>query len=246
MNQQDLVEKIVAEVKRALALRGIETAPDSSTGASPASRATSPAPAAAPTMSVPAAASTVQSIGSRDLTGKQVITQRDLEAYHGQTITVTQKAVITPLAKDYAREKGITITKTSVTPNTAMAGTVISQPAPTVAVAVAPDFPNDSSFVLKFLAAKGFQIKEFTGKSYEKSVTDLSNTVSANAASFGICIEKSGMEGPIYANRNRSIRAAHCRETLDARAARVDIGANVIVINAASNPEAVISGYIGL
>lgn len=246
MNQQDLVEKIVAEVKRALALRGIETAPASSTGASPAPKPAAPVPAAAPAAPAPAADQTVQSIGSRDLTGKQVITQRDLEKFQGQTITVTQKAVITPLAKDYARDKGITITKSSAVPGAANAGAGASQPAPAVAVAVAPDFPNDSSFVLKFLASKGFQIKEFTGKSYEKSVTDLSGAVSSNAASFGICIEKSGMEGPIYANRNRSIRAAHCRETLDARAARVDIGANVIVINAASNPEAVISGYIGL
>ena len=237
MNQKDLVEKIVAEVKRALALRGITAAPAQPTGAMSSPVAAAPAPAVA---------SNVQSIGSSDLSGKQVITQRDLEKYHGQTITVTQKAVITPLAKDYARDKGITFVKTSAAASSAPSGMGAAQAMPTVAVAVAPDFPNDSSFVLKFLAAKGFQVKDFSGTAYEKAVTDLSNAVSSGAASFGICIEKSGMEGPIYANRNRSIRAAHCRETLDARAARVDIGANVLVINAASNPEAVISGYIGL
>ena len=109
MNQKELVETIIKEVKHALDLRGIQvsSSPERNTVATPSSVNTTP--------EVSASGMTDQSIGSRDSTGKQVITQRDLEALQGQSITVTTRAVITPLAHDYAREKGITITRVAGT-----------------------------------------------------------------------------------------------------------------------------------
>ena len=245
MNQEELINAIITEVKRVLALRGVEVSP-SSGDATPVAAGTapaSPAPVAtAPAASVPGAVD--QSIGSRDMTGKQVITQSDLEGIQANSITVTKKAIITPLAIDYARGKGITITRSAdavaATPGAA------AQPVVTAALAVAPDFPGDAMFVSKFLASKGFQVRQFTGKSYESAVASLAKAVSSGAANFGVCVERTGMEGPIYANRNKGVRAVHCRETLDARAARVDIGADIIVLGAGSNPEAVIAGFIGL
>jgi len=234
MNQDELVEAIIKEVKRVLALRGVEVS-------------SSPVSSSGGESSVPPASFTAieQSVGSRDLTGKQVITQKDIEVFQGQSITVARNAVITPLAIDYAKGKGIAITRVEqqVMPGSA---SMNQQPVVIVALAVAHDFPGDSMLVKKFLALKGFQIKESSGKPYETAINDLTNAVSSGAASFGICLEKSGMEGPIYANRNKNIRAVHCRETYDARAARVDIGANVIVIDSVSNFEAVISGFTGL
>ena len=234
MNQNELVEAIIKEVKRVLALRGMQVSP-------------SPVSSSGRGISASTASFTAseQSVGSRDLKGKQIITQKDLETFQGQSITVAQNAVITPLAKDYAREKGIAITKVEQQVISGNAS-VNQQPVVIAALAVAPDFPSDSAIVKKFLVSKGFQIKESSGKSYEDAITNLANAVSSGVASFGICIEKSGMEGPIYANRNKNIRAVHCRETYDARAARVDIGANVIVIDSVSNFEAVISGFTGL
>jgi len=235
MNQDELVKAIIKEVKRVLALKGVEVA------SSPASMSPSGSPAAA----APAPGVIDQSFGSRDMAGKQVITQKDIETIHGQSITVSKKAVITPLAIDYAKEKGITITKVDQSPETKSGGGNM-QSVVTVALAVAPDFPVDSTKVKIFLASKGVQIKEFSEKSYETAVNNLTNAVSSGAAIWGICVEKTGMLGPIFANRNKNIRAVHCRETFDARAARVDIGANVIVIDSVSSPEAVISGFMGL
>jgi hypothetical protein len=232
MNRDELVEAIVNEVKRVLALRGV-TVGAAQTQTSAAGSAT-PAPKPAQ-----------QPAGSTDLTGKQVITQKDFEAYKGQTVNVSKKVVITPLAYDYAKEKGITIIKVDLqAPQPVQPG--FGKQVFTAVLAVAPNFPGDAGFVKKFLAAKGFQIKEAAGKTYESAVNELSGIVARGEAHFGVCIEKTGMEAPIYANRNSAIRAVHCRETFDARAARVDIGANVVVINASSNPEAVISGFIGL
>lgn len=235
MNQDELIEAILKEVKRVLALRGIPVT------SSPAASTSAVSPAApAPVTDV-----TVQSVGSRDMAGKQVITQRDLESFQGQSITVSKKAVITPLAIDYAKEKGITINRNNQVA-VPKGGGGDQQPTVTAALAVAPDFPSDSMVVKNFLVSKGVQVKEFSGKSYETAVNNLANAVSSGAVNFGICVEKTGMLGPIYANRNKNIRAVHCRETFDARAARVDIGANVIVLDSVSNPEAVISGFMGL
>ena len=230
MNQDELVEAIIKEVKRVLTLRGISVSSSSSDVSSISAVSTTD--------------KVIQSVGSSDLTGKQIITQKDLEAFKGQSITVSKKAVITPLAFDYAREKGIAITRVEQ-PSTNKSVSGNSQPIVNVGIVVAPDFPGDSVIVKKILESKGFIIKELTGKSYEAAIVNLGNAVLSGTANFGVCIEKSGMEGPIYANRNKNIRAVHCRETMDARAARVDIGANVIVIDSTSNPEAVITGFIG-
>jgi len=73
MNQDQLVEAIINEVKRVLALRGVSI---SAAPTSPVPEKKQPTPTAekrAP--QVPSEArSTDQSIGSRDLTGKQIIT----------------------------------------------------------------------------------------------------------------------------------------------------------------------------
>jgi hypothetical protein len=238
MNRDELVEAIIKEVKNVLALRGVTIAPSGSAVGSKPSTVTSPAKYVRP-------ANNTQSVGSSDLTGKQIVSQRDLEGLDGQSITVRKNAVITPLAFDYAREKGISLNKVEQpVVNRSSAGT--GQPAVNVSLAVAPDFPGDCSVVRNFLQSKGFNIKEVTGKSYEAAVTSLGTSVSSSSSDFGICVEKTGMQAPIYANRNKNIRAVHCKETMDARAARVDLGANVIVIDSTSNPEAALSGFIGL
>ena len=243
MNSNELVDTIVREVKRVLAQRGIQVQSDS--GAVPSVRSGQTA-AAVPQVSRKAEP-VVQSagIGSTDLSGKQVITQKDLEAYKGQTITVSKKAVMTPLAKDYARDKKITVRR-SEGPAAPREGSLSPTAAVFVALTIAPDFTGDGSVLKSILTAKRLGVKEISGGTYEANVKKVADTVVAGSAEFGVCLENTGMIAPIQANRNQRIRAVHCRETFDARAARVDIGANVIVLDSVSNPEAIISGFTGL
>ena len=233
MKQEELVEAIVNEVKRVLALRGIQVQAGKS--ASSATQA-----------SVPAAAPVSVESGARDLTGMRVITQKDLEGLSGATVAIAKKAVVTPLAYDYAREKGITLKKVEAPSGQNLQASVSTAQIGSIALTVAPDFPGDSMVVKKFLSSRGFIVKEITGRKYEEAVKVLADSISRGQADLGVCIEKSGMEGPIFANRNSKVRAVHCRDTFDARAARVDIGANIVVLSAASNPEAVISGFTGI
>jgi len=256
MNRDELIETIIKEVKRVLAERGVPVAPASGStmtkgtrlerGSAPGSSSLMQKASTAPvTVPQPGISGVNGMFGCRDLTGKQIITQKDLEKCTGVSIEVTRQAVITPLAFDYAKAKGISIKrveKQAVTTN---------NPAPVmgngvVALVVAHNFPGDKSIVSTILNRKNFQIREFAGHSYEAAVKKLSHAVASGSVHFGICIEKTGMEGPIHANRNPKINAVHCRDTYEARAARIDYGANVIVIDSISDPEAVISGFCGI
>jgi len=245
MNNNELVDTIVREVKRVLAQRGIQVQSDSEAVSAPA-RSGQVAASVAPQVSLktePTAGSV--SIGTADLTGKQVITLKDLEAYKGQTIAISKKAVITPLAVDYARDKKI-IFKRNESSAAPREGLQSSSAVGSVALAVALDFTGDVSALKNILASKRMGIEEFSGGTYEANVKKVSDAVSNGAVRFGICLEKTGMIAPVHANRNQRIRAVHCRNISDARAARTVMDANVIVLDSVSDPEPLISEFIGL
>ncbi|MBN1292565.1 MAG: RpiB/LacA/LacB family sugar-phosphate isomerase [Candidatus Latescibacteria bacterium] len=244
MNHDELVEAIITEVKRVLNQRGIPVSSSAETSGSQAPAQQSPVPAQVsirPTLPVEAPAA-----GNADMSGKQVITQKDLEAVKGQTVTITKKAVITPLALDFAKEKKITINRIDGAAGNKSGNVSSIQGTISVALVIAPDFKGDGSILKNILAAKHLTIKEITGGSYEANVKKLADMVVSGGAHFGVCLENTGMEAPIHANRNSAVRAVHCRDTYDARAARIDIGANVIVLGSISNPEAIISGFTGI
>ena len=238
MNQQELVEAVIREVRRVLALRGVQISPSPETATVAAS-----APAAPPRIT-PAPVYSGGSHGAdADLTGKQVIVLKDIQSFTGGSVRVTRNAVITPMAVDYAREKGITLVRVEAT---AKKENLDAIPAAIVGLAVKSDFQGNTAMIKNFLVARGIQVREFTGQSYEAAMQALCTAVASGAVHFGLCLENSGMLGPVYTNRNQAIRAVHCRDLYEARAARVDIGANIIVLDAHSNPEAVISGFTGM
>ena len=244
MNHDELVEAIIKEVKRVLAQRGIpvNSSAESNVRPAPVPQPSAPAPVSV-TPSFPTAA---PAVGAADLSGKQVITQKDLESFVGQTVTITKKAVITPLALDYAKEKKITINRVEAVSGNKPENVSSSRNSISVALVIAPDFKGDGAILKNILAAKHLVVKEFTGGSYESNVKKLAESVVSGSVHFGVCLENTGMEAPIHANRNSAIRAVHCRDTYDARAARIDIGANVLVLGSMSNPEAIISGFTGM
>ncbi|MHB9027690.1 MAG: RpiB/LacA/LacB family sugar-phosphate isomerase [Candidatus Latescibacterota bacterium] len=239
MNQQELVEAVIKEVKRVLALRGVQIGPASQ------------APVAPETANTRPRASTVATSGNpnpggngSDLTGKQVIVVKDVQGMQGGILRIARKAVVTPMAIDYLREKGVKIERVDIQENkesaSAAAGVAL------VGLAVSPDFPGNSSMLNSLLASKGLQVREFKGQSYEAAINNMCNAVASGAVHFGVCLENTGMLGPIHANRNQAVRAVHCRDMYEARAARVDIGANVVVLDANSDPEYVIAGFLGM
>jgi ribose 5-phosphate isomerase RpiB len=215
-----------------LAQRGIETGGGSA-----------PVAAATPNAAVHTISAGTSAIGTTDLTGRQVITQKDLAALSNTTITVAKRSVISPLALDFAREKQILINRIDPSPQSTGSA---AGPSATVAVAVSPDALADINTVNALCASKGMQVRKISENSYEQAVKSLAAAVASGAAQFGVCIEKSGIEGPIFANRNDNVRAVHCRTVAEARAARVEYQANVLVIGAGSDPRAVAAAFCGL
>jgi len=224
MNQQELVEAVLREVKRALAERGLTV------GSAPEAK-----PAATPVRTgFVSAASATDSVGY-DLTGKRTL--------GSGAVRVGRTAVVTPLAVDYAREKGITIVRVESSQKKDVANAATG--AGTAGLVVCSDFPA-GGMVRSILEEKGFAVREFAGQTYEAAVTAMCAAVASGSALFGVCLERTGLQGPVHANRNRLIRAVHCRDTFEARAARVDIGANVVVLDSQSDPSGVLSGFTGL
>ncbi|MCD6308632.1 MAG: RpiB/LacA/LacB family sugar-phosphate isomerase [Candidatus Latescibacteria bacterium] len=259
MNRDDLIEAIIREVKKVLAERGVAVEVASGVTQSFASVGEEPvrpveAPAAVPAQQPSARQAVLPAspgegdymVGGRDLTGRQIITQKDLESFNGDTVRVMRRAVVTPLAVDYAREKGITIKRVDAPPVPSEQQRTTTGRNVAVALVYSPDFPGDKGIVNAIISGKGFHIRDMSGGDYETAVKKLADAMASGSVDFGVCIEKTGLEGPIHANRNPKIRAVHCRSTYDARAARVDYGANVIVIDSTSDPDAVISGFSGM
>ena len=247
MMNDKLINMIIGEVKRALEERGIPVA----SGGKPS--AGSIQPARPSLMKRPAQAAVQQKktvSGGNDLTDRKVISQKDFEGLTAVSVMVRAKAVITPLAFDYAREKGITIErvaeKETASPSASASACGASPGTTAVALAFEPSFQGDRAELKSMLAEKGFAVNECTGQSYEAAVGTLSQMVVSGKAVFGICIENSGMAAPMYANRNKNVRAAHIRDAMEARAARVDYGANVIVLDAGTNPSFVIGAFCGM
>jgi len=233
MNQQELVEAVLREVKRVLAERGMATGTASTAAMTPA------APAA---RTVPAPVQSVS--GTIDFTGKSVIVLKDMQGIAGGEVRVARGAVVTPLAVDYAREKGIAVIRVDRAPGKSENRQTESQV--TVGLAVSSDYAAGGKAVRAYLESKGIAVREFTGARYDAAVTAMCDAVASGAMPFGVCVERTGMEAPIHANRGKAIRAVHCRDTFEARAARVDIGANVVVIGAQADPAGVIAGFTGM
>ncbi len=240
MTNEKLIAAIIAEVKKVLTERGIPVA----SGTAAAKTFQPSAPSAPSVMSYSQSQASTAVSGGSDLSDKKVITQKDLEGISSTRIQVAAKAVITPLAVDYARANGITIDKVAVLNTQSNMG----MPSPQITVALAFDnaFKGDRTVVTNFLSSKGFALKDCGAAAYESSVNALTSAVASGQAAFGICVENSGMGAPIFANRNKAIRAAHVRNNFEARAARVDFGANVLVLDAGSDPASVIAAFCGM
>ncbi len=239
MNQQELVEAVIKEVKRVLALRGVQIGPTTQTPVAPETANTRPR--AATVTGVDRAANPGH---GPDLTAKQVIVLKDIQGLQGGTLRVSRKAVLTPMALDHLREKGVKLERVDVQERKE---SVAAGPAQVVAgLAVSPDFPGNSVILNSLLASRGIQVREFKAQSYEAAISAMCDAVASGAVHFAVCLENTGIIGPIHANRNQAVRAVHCRDTYEARAARVDIGANVFVLDSHSDPEYIIAGFTGM
>ncbi|HVG18044.1 MAG TPA: ribose 5-phosphate isomerase B [Blastocatellia bacterium] len=166
-------------------------------------------------------------MGTIDERGKQVITEHELRgAGAGDTLRVDEGAIITPLASDLARERGVTIDR--VRRRTAARRRRIALGA------------DHGGFEMKeqvkqVLADLGHDYQDFGTHSteavdYPDYAHAVARAVARRVCDLGIVVDGAGIGSCMVANKVPGVRASMCYDEASARNSREHNGANVLAL----------------
>jgi ribose 5-phosphate isomerase B len=174
---------------------------------------------------------------------KPVLTAADLERLpEGGEVTVTPETLITPLARDEAERRGITL---RIVSSHEREGSGVASGAPEKseesgrAVAIGADH---GGFELKeklkgYLRDWGYKVLDLGTDStaavdYPDFAEAVANAVSRGEARLGVVVDGSGIGSSIAANKVAGARAALCYDRATARNSREHNDANVLSLGA--------------
>ena len=157
-----------------------------------------------------------------ELTGKPLITDDDLKSISmGETVRIAEKAIVTPLAVDTARERRLQLQRV---------GRVRR-------IAVGADH---GGFEMKqelkrFLVELGYEVVDLGTHSpepvdYPDFAHAVASAVARSACDLGIMVDGAGIGSCMVANKIPGIRAAMCYDEATARNSREHNGANVLTL----------------
>jgi RpiB/LacA/LacB family sugar-phosphate isomerase len=160
-----------------------------------------------------------------NLIGKTLITEDDIRsAGAGATLQISERALVTPLAADLARERHITLER------------VLANP-PRRRIAIGADHGGfEMKEALKgVLNELGFDYHDLgTNSSEPVDYPDFAQAVALAVArrkcDLGIMIDGAGIGSCMVANKVPGIRAAMCYDEASARNSREHNGANVLTL----------------
>ncbi|MFP5264952.1 MAG: ribose 5-phosphate isomerase B [Blastocatellia bacterium] len=162
-----------------------------------------------------------------DERGKQVITEHELRgSAEGDTLRVDEGAIITPLAADLARERGVTIERVRR-----------RAAARRRRIALGADHGGFEmkEHVKQVLADLGHDYQDFGTHSTEAvDYPDYAHAV-ARAVAHGVCdlgivVDGAGIGSCMVANKVPGVRASMCYDEASARNSREHNGANVLTL----------------
>jgi len=217
---RDTVQRLVAEVIRRIQAEGGAVTPGSSLALAPARGARAASSSGAPEPK--AAAATL---------ADRVISLHSLERLPAGTrqVVVAAKAVITPSARDYAKEVGIDIVRGGVTAATA------STPPPRPFLIAHAQCGHDP-------AAKAAGIARAVPGGQQLPTSGLADVIAAIAthasrdAARGILLTSRPALAVILANRSASLRAVTGRDVAAITSVAADCQANLIIVDPAVFP----------
>jgi ribose 5-phosphate isomerase B len=162
-----------------------------------------------------------------DERGKQVITEREVRlAQPGDTLRIDERALVTPLAEDLARELGIQLERVRR-----------SIAARRLRVAIGADHGGFAAKedLKRFLAELGHECYDFGTHSteavdYPDYAHLVARAVGRGAYSVGIIVDGAGIGSCMAANKVPGVRAAMCYDEASARNSREHNGANVLTL----------------
>lgn len=160
-----------------------------------------------------------------DLTGKTLITEEDIRgAGFGATLHISERALVTPLAADLARERHITLERVPASPSRRK-------------IAIGADHGGfEMKEALKgVLDELGFDYQDFgTNSTDAVDYPDFAHAVALAVArrkcDLAIMIDGAGIGSCMAANKVPGIRAAMCYDEASARNSREHNGANVLTL----------------
>lgn len=164
-----------------------------------------------------------------DLTDRQLITEDDIRSVSaGATLRIHEKALVTPLASDVARERHITIERVTLSSGGKRASRRIAIGA------------DHGGFEMKeelktVLVDAGCQYQDFGTNStaavdYPDFAQAVALAVARRSCDLGIMIDGAGIGSCMVANKVPGVRAAMCYDEASARNSREHNGANVLTL----------------
>jgi ribose 5-phosphate isomerase B len=162
-----------------------------------------------------------------DERGKQVITEMEVRpASAGDTIRVDEGAILTPLAEDLARERGVQIER-------ARRRTAARR----YRIALGADHGGFEmkEEIKRVIADLGHEFQDFGTHSteavdYPDYAHLVAQAVARGACSLGIVVDGAGIGSCMAANKVPGVRAAMCYDEATARNSREHNGANVLTL----------------
>jgi ribose 5-phosphate isomerase B len=171
-----------------------------------------------------------------DFTGRTLITEEDIRAVGtGSTVRINEKALVTPLAADLARERHVILERVAVT-------AVSGRPHRKIAIGADHGGFEMKEALKKVLEALGFEYQDFGTNStepvdYPDFAQAVALAVARKTCHLGIMIDGAGIGSCMAANKIPGIRAAMCYDEASARNSREHNGANVLTLGGKTIPE---------
>jgi ribose 5-phosphate isomerase B len=166
-------------------------------------------------------------MGIVDERGKQVITELDLRsAAGGDTLRIDEDSMLTPLAQDIARERGVQIER--VRRRSAARKMTIALGADHGGYEMKED-------IKRVLADLGHDYQDFGTHStdavdYPDYAHLVARAVANQTCNLGIVIDGAGIGSCMVANKVPGVRAAMCYDEASAKNSREHNGANVLTL----------------
>ena len=165
-----------------------------------------------------------------DLTDRTLITEGDIRAAGaGSTLRINQRALVTPLAADLARERHITLERIVVL------AVYDRRNARKIAIGADHGGFEMKEALKKVLDELGYKYQDFgtnsmTPVDYPDIAQPVALAVALKTCDLGILIDGAGIGSCMVANKVPGIRAAMCYDEASARNSREHNGANVLTL----------------
>lgn len=177
----------------------------------------------------------------------KLVTERTVRAAAraGQAVPVGEGTIVTPAARDLARELGVALTKQgqaaagpgSTAPDSPLVSHLSSPASPLVALGADHGGYRLKESLKGVIESAGFRVRDVGCASadpvdYPVYAARVAELVAHGDARFGVMVDGAGIGSAMVANKIAGVRAALCYDLTTARNAREHNDANVLTLGA--------------